>query len=247
MIALLLSIAAHSAVAEPEQAFQSVSIDSRELLSGDSPRWLEAVGKLQVPGVKFDRGHQRNHREDCSATLVGRSGSVQANTIVTAWHCLEFYTDLSKTIIFTLRNGSQQSFSIEARVLADGGGMHADWAVLRLLTPVPTSKLAALALNSGDGDSTQTITMAGYSNDGEHSEFGQKLSYDSGCNILPATTSANAASDCIAMKGASGGAVTRTSEDGSIQLAGVISRGNGLDFSEYVPVNVFRLVVMRYL
>lgn len=247
LVTLLTSTAVNSVWAESDSSSQVLLSDSRELFSTGSPRWLEAVGKLQVPGIKYDRGRRRNHREDCSATLIARPGSAQANTIITAWHCLEFYNDLSKTIVFTMRNDSRHSFSIEARVLADGGGMHADWALLRLQTSVPTSKLAALALKSTGVDAVRSVTMAGYSNDGKNSGFGQKLSYHSSCNVLPAVVSGNGASDCIAMKGASGGAVTQISNDGRTELAGVISRGNGLDFSEYVPVEVFRLAALAYL
>ena len=116
----------------------------RQLYSKESPQWLEAVGKLNVPGLKYALGRPQNHREQCSATLIAPPASTQANTIVTAWHCLEFYRDLSKVITFTLRNGTAKSFSIEARILEHGGGMHADWALLRLQSPVPTSTLAAL-------------------------------------------------------------------------------------------------------
>jgi len=237
---------APSARAEAIESPQFALSNARELFTQNSPRWLEAVGKLQVPGIKFEQGLQRHHREDCSATLVGRAGSAQANTIVTAWHCLEFYKDLSKAIVFTLRNGTQQSFSIEARLLADGGSMQADWAVLRLQKSVPSHKLAALQLKPKSLNTFQSITMAGYSNDGKNSEFGQTLSYHSRCNILSPAASGNGASDCIAMKGASGGAVIQMSNNGRAELAGVISQGNGLDFSEYVSVEKFRLVVMAY-
>jgi V8-like Glu-specific endopeptidase len=245
LIALYASV--YSGWALSEGGSQIGIRESREMFSANSPQWLEAVGKLQVPGVKYEQGQQRNHREACSATLIGSRGSTQANTIITAWHCLEFYEDLSKTIVFTLRNGTPDSFSSEARVLAHGGGMHADWAILRLQTPVSASQFTALELNSTGVDTLRPITMAGYSNDGENSQYGQRLSYDFSCDVLPSVISNNGASNCIAMKGASGGAVTQISADGRIELAGVISRGNSSDFSEYVPVEIFRLAALAHL
>ncbi|MFT6274782.1 MAG: V8-like Glu-specific endopeptidase [Halioglobus sp.] len=238
---------AYSGWALSEVSLQADIKKSREMFSADSPQWLAAVGKLQVPGIKYEQGQQRNHREACSATLIGSRGSTQANTIITAWHCLEFYEDLSKAILFTLKNGTQHSFSSEARVLAHGGGMHADWAILRLQKPVPASKFTPLELKSTGVDTLRPITMAGYSNDGENSGYGQRLSYHFSCNVLPSPIANNRASNCIAMKGASGGAVTQISADGRIELAGVISRGNSSDFSEYVPVEMFRLTALAHL
>ena len=131
----------------------------REFFSNTSPAWLLAVGKLQVPGIKFEQGIRRNHWENCSATLVTQSVGNRANTIVTAWHCLEFYTDLSKTITFTL---PEHGFSTEAYRLADGGGMDADWAVLRLQHKVPASVASALAIHPKKADVQRPISMAGY-------------------------------------------------------------------------------------
>ena len=34
--------------------------------------------------------------------LVGRPGTARADILVTAWHCLEFYHDLSRPILFSL-------------------------------------------------------------------------------------------------------------------------------------------------
>lgn len=210
-----------------------------EVVETDSPSWLRAVGKLHVPGVTFDRGHQLNHREDCSATLIGETDSSDsANIIVTAWHCLEFYRDLSKRISFTLLYGTPQSFTTQAYPVVDGGGMYADWAILRLQHAVPGDTVSAMKLHPEKADVQRPIAMAGYSNNSP----GNRLSYDSDCSILlpPNAARERNASNCKASKGASGGAVVQLSTQGEPLLAGVISQGDGDQFTVFVPIADFR-------
>jgi hypothetical protein len=201
-----------------------------------------------VPGIKYERGHQLNHRENCSATLIarpGQSNKAGANTIITAWHCLEFYNDLSKTITFTLLYGTSDSFSTEAYRLADGGGMDADWAVLRLVDAVPTSQVPALAIHPDRADRQRPIIMAGYSKNSP----GERLSYDPDCSITSQSSPGKdtSESNCKALKGASGGAVVQLSAQGQPLLAGVISQGNGHDLSLFVPVVHFRSAIQANL
>ena len=233
----------------------AVYADSRQVFDSESPSWLRAVGKLHVPGVKYENGHQLNHREDCTATLVGKAGNTSArtggakqpaaNTIITAWHCLEFYRDISKTITFTLLYGTRDSFSVAAHRLADGGGMDADWAVLRLVDPVPATLDSALAVHPGKADAGRSIIMVGYSKNSE----GGRLSYDPRCSIteLSPPRTGGHASNCNALKGASGGAVVQVSTEGEPLLAGVISQGNGEDLSIFVPVDEFRAAIRANL
>jgi hypothetical protein len=219
----------------------SAQADSRETYHSQSPIWLQAVGKLQVPGIKYSQGHPRNHHENCSATLIARSRnseptSAVADTIVTAWHCLEFYSDLSKAITFTLMYGTQSSFSSEAVRVADGGSMRADWAVLRLRQPVPAAKVAALTLLPSMANPLKPISMAGYSRNNPQ----QRLSYDLDCDITSQPLKGSSASNCKALKGSSGGAVIQLSSAGEAMLTGVISQGDSQNLSLFVPVDIFR-------
>lgn len=218
--------------------------ETRTVFNSESPSWLRAVGKLQVPGVKYDNGHQRIHQEGCSATLIAKPGNLRADTIVTAWHCLEYYGDLSKAIRFTLLHGTKQSVSIEARRLADGGSMSADWAVLRLLEAVPSDRITALTVHLKGADKQRSITMAGYSKNSPE----ERLSYDLNCSIITPAPSGHRdiASNCSALQGASGGAVVQFS-GGMPMLTGVISQGNGEGLSVYVPVEKFRSAIRAAL
>jgi hypothetical protein len=223
-----------------------VAADGRLAYDEASPPWLRAVGVLTVPTVKYQDGRARNHREDCSATLVtGRRGQ-PADIIVTAWHCLEFYRDLSKPITFTLGNTLQGGVSHRARRLADGGGMSADWAILRLQRAIPADSVSAIQVHPGVADPQRGITAAGYSRDTDRQQRGRQLTYDPTCRILQ-REELLVQSDCAAHKGASGGAVVQISAEGVAQLSGVISQGDGEAVLLYVPVDEFRQVLARYL
>lgn len=215
------------------------SEESRLRYSITSPDWLRAVGQLTVPGIRLEDGYARHHTERCSATLVAAPGATHATLIISAWHCLEFYRDLSQRITFTLLPASTEPLAIEAVRYADGGSMAADWAVLRLRQPVAMAQVPALQLHPQQADPALPVVMAGYSRDPGTGAHGEELSYDPACRITAADRYSGD-SDCRAFKGASGGAVVQLTEAGAPLLSGVISEGNSVDYSRYVPVSVFR-------
>lgn len=220
--------------------------DSRQTWGADSPLWLQAVGQLHVPGSRYEQGRRKHYREDCSATLVMFAGETSANTVITAWHCLEHYHDLSKMIEFTLLAGSPNPVTRQAYRVADGGGMHADWAILKLYEAVRESEVAALTLHPQRASAARPVTMAGYSRDSGLGARGTRLSYDDACHVTSQGREASE-SDCIAHKGASGGAVIQLSTSGTPQLAGVISRGDSENLSIYIPIEEFRSSIRRHL
>ena len=234
---LLLAVTAASgeAVGDPRQAYTELS-----------PTWLRAVGRLSVPGSRIRDGQRSHQREDCSATLVGRKASHRADTIVTAWHCLEFYNDLSRPITFTLLPGHRGDLTREAYRLGDGGGMHADWAILRLYRPVAAGEIAPLTVGVDEVDRARPVIMAGYSRDDDLGEGGRRLTFDPACRIT-AQTPARGNTDCRAHKGASGGAVVQLSPEGVPQLTGVISSGDGEGTSIFVPVARFQAALRQHL
>ena len=220
--------------------------ETRIAFGPTSPQWLLAVGRLQVPASRFSDGRTRHHVEDCSATLVAQVGDHSANTLVTAWHCLEYYRDLSRPISFTARDNQGELLSREAYRLADGGGMHGDWAILRLYQPIAQKQLAALSIHPQHADPSRPITMAGYSRDPGLGAGGERLTYDVGCRITAQARDGND-SDCLAYKGASGGAVIQMTASGQPLYAGVISRGDSAGVSVYVPVRRFRSALRQHL
>lgn len=220
--------------------------DSREVFSNAAPQWLRAVGKLQVPGSTYSDGRRRHLREDCSATLVTARAGREADTLITAWHCLVNYNDLSKPITFTLLNSRDSAVQLEAYRLADGGGMHADWALLRLHTPVPAIRATALLVHPGRADPGLAISMAGFSRDTGKGAGGKQLTFDPAC-LITSQEAGISDTNCQAHKGASGGAVVQLSPDGTPQLSGVVSQGNSEGLSTFVPVAAFRSAILRHL
>lgn len=226
-------------------------LDSRRAYTTTAPTWLRAVGRLTVPGSKYRDGHRSHYLEDCSATLVGRPGASQADTLVTAWHCLEFYGDLSRPILFTLlpgvgESGTKPPLEREAFRLADGGGMHADWAILRLYRPVPAHATTALLVHPGAPDPVRSISMAGYSRDPGLGMHGKQLTFDPDC-LITRQGQDSSDSNCSAYKGASGGAVVQLMADGQPRFSGVVSEGDSASFSTFVPVAEFRRTLEQLL
>jgi len=220
--------------------------DSREAFDGAVMPWLQAVGRLQVPGQRHREGQTAHYLEDCSATLVALPGRAEADIILTAWHCLEWYRDLSRPIVFTAQAVTGERIEREALQLVDGGGLHADWAILRLRPAVPALQLPALHPQPERADPGRPVTMAGYSRDDVVGQRGNVLTFDAGCAIT-AQRAGMDETDCRAFKGASGGAVIQLSHAGEPRLCGVISQGDGAGLSTYVPVYDFRDLLSRYL
>ena len=224
----------------------SLHAEPRQVYADGAPSWLRAVGKLHVPGVRYNKGYGNHRQENCSGTLVAMANSQRANTVITAWHCLEFYGDLSRPITFTLQMADGQLLNREAYRVADGGGMHADWAVLKLFKDVATEAIPALVPHPTSADPQRPVTMAGYSGDQGLGDQGKALTYHANCHITRQQPR-ESESNCSAYKGASGGAVVQLAADGSAQLGGVISRGDSENVSIYVPINGFRGQLNRFL
>lgn len=209
---------------------------TRSVFGSDSPPWLLAVGKLDVPTSRYIDGRLSHFREDCSGTLLASHPGARADTVLTAWHCLEYYNDLSRPIVFTLGAGTDAAISREVYRVADGGGMHADWALLKFGRPLPAGDNPALAPHPDRADSSLPITMAGYSGDDGLGAGGTVLTYHRDC-VITRQEERESESNCRAYKGASGGAVIQLSSSGQPLLAGVISRGDGDQRSIYVPIS----------
>jgi V8-like Glu-specific endopeptidase len=203
--------------------------DPRRQFTADSPTWLSAVGKLTVPGQRFEQGERLHYREDCTATLIG------ARTILTAWHCLEYYRDVSHDIVFRLPR-STGGENRRAHRLADGGGMSADWALLRLDRPI--SDIAPVPVRMEFNASVDSpISIAGYSRDDGLGAGGSILTWQSACTITD-NEWYRVATDCLAYKGASGGPALF---EGAI--IGVISAGDGQGRTYYAPSSSFRSAI----
>ena len=106
--------------------------------------------------------------------------------------------------------------------------------------------LSATMPAQAGGKAKLPITMAGYSRDNGTGNKGEHLSFDPACAI---TRQAKGSSDsnCRAHKGSSGGAVVQITQEGQARMAGVISQGNGVGLSTFVPVDGFRNAINQHL
>jgi len=220
--------------------------DDRLIFDSSSPAWLQAIGRLTVPGSRYTDGRREHFTEDCSATLVSRGEQQRSSIVLTAWHCLEKYSDLSKPIRFTLDPGGGPAIESEAYVLSDGGSIDADWALLKLHDPVSAERVAALIVAIDDIDAGRDLVMAGYSRDKGLGAGGDRLTYDPACQVTD-SDKVSTTTNCIAHKGASGGPVIQHDSAGRPAVYGVISEGNGAGVSIFIPTRAFRQAVRTYL
>lgn len=191
-----------------------------------------SIGQLFIPAVRYEEGYARHIDEQCSATLVADGRRATSRHVLSAWHCLEDYRDLSRPVIFQAADGQR----LVANLVASGGAMHADWALLRLRRALPEP----LPLLAGTDGRTGLLRMAGF----PRRASPRRLTLTSGCRVT-GQDGADLRTDCVLQKGASGGA---TLNDGpSPALIGVISRGDGMTQSIFVPVARFYARIRPFL
>ena len=189
----------------------------------EDERRYSGVGRLLVPAVRYENGYARHYDERCSGTVVTLSdGAAPSSYIISAWHCLEDYRDLSRPLIFETVHGDRS----EVRLVASGGTMDQDWALLRLTQAMDT----ALPVTRDPATPTAVI-MVGFPRD--RADGAQTVVH---CAIAGLDGSDYRGS-CALQQGASGGGVFSIGE--SPRYLGVISRGDGVSQSIFVPVGRF--------
>lgn len=234
-LALAFALAIAPALSGPALA------ERRLPVAGDAPVWLQAVGRLDIPTSRVEDGRRRHFDERCSGTLLAPPAGGAARFVLSAWHCLEYYTDLSRDIRFELTGRSGEPLRRRARAVASGGGMTADWALLELDPPIPAGRSATARLDPRALAPGARLAMAGFSGDPGLGAGGKRLTYDPDCRVTGAS-GADRLTDCLAYKGASGGGAFYGG-----RLVGVLSRGDSRGQSIYVPAARFLPAVNRQL
>jgi hypothetical protein len=202
---------------------------SAERYHPDSPSWMKFVAAINVPTLKHEAGRTRHYREQCSATLINHNGVRQDQWLITAWHCIEHYKDLSQTIKVRFPHAGPNDQDYTARLARSGEHLERDWALLRLEQSLPAHLSSTLTLTVASP--SLLATAAGYS---KHLPEGrERLSYDSNCRWV----SAQEWQDCLTSKGTSGGPVVQTIANEPV-IVGIISQGNGQGMTLTFPVNL---------
>ncbi|WP_405269999.1 trypsin-like serine peptidase [Congregibacter sp.] len=195
-----------------------------------------------MPGQRYENGYAKHYDESCSATLItDDSRSEFSQLIVSAWHCIEFYHDTSRSLTFETARGETRN----ANLIASGGSMYSDWALLRLDAPLdsPSVLLRPDSIDAGAGD----LLMAGYPRSGTTET--KILETANNCRVTGAD-GPDTRSDCVLQKGTSGGGVfsaAKGSGGTELHYLGVISRGDGVSQSIYVPLRRFHSRITAYL
>jgi len=188
--------------------------------------WLTAILPLTVPVERLEQQHRRAMTDDCSATVI----ATQPARLLSAWHCFDGYNDLTKPPLVTTSEGP-----MALRLLATGGSMLADWALLApadsridaMLSTLPS--VAAAPLRSMPH---AAVVMAGFSHvTGDRQRL---LRADMHCQAIAADRHW-VRSDCIAFKGASGGPVLQKVGD-DWRIVGVISAKESSGTRLFTPI-----------
>ena len=81
---------------------------------------MKFVAAINVPTLKHEAGRTRHYREQCSATLINHDNARQDQWLITAWHCIEHYKDLSQTIEVRFPHAGPSAQYYTARLARSG-------------------------------------------------------------------------------------------------------------------------------
>ncbi len=193
--------------------------------------WQSAILPLTVPVERLDQHHRRAMTDECSATVI----ATHPARLLSAWHCFDGYNDLTKPPMVMTSEGP-----MALRLIASGGSMLADWALLApadryvdaALSTYPSLVVAPLRSMPN-----AAVVMAGFSHVSGDQQ--RQLRADMHCQASRADRHW-VRSDCIAYKGASGGPVLQRMGS-EWRVVGVISA------KEDSGTRLFTLVPQRLL
>ena len=214
---------------------QPLAADPRLAPDPQSLSWHSAIVRLEIPVIRSVEGRMRHFTEHCSATTITPGPN---SLLLSAWHCFEDYAATQGPIQLFAPHTSEMP--VPVRLIVSGGSMSADWAIL---TPLTTTVIGAwIPLSPDPVQPGARVIAAGFApaNDSNRTEESaetstfRKLMYDPDCLVI-AATSRPAQSDCVAKKGASGGAILGRTASGSVRVIGVISAGDGASVSYFHP------------
>ena len=210
-----------------------------------SPSWTKSVGRLIIPSIKIEKGQHLSFKETCSASLISKKKFPSSRFILTAWHCFENYYDISRPINFEIKDLKGNIISRIAYRRSNGGGMHADWAILKLDKEVKRSEVKPIEYFIPDISVGDSISIAGYAKDKIFAGNRFDLNYGE-CKVTEIATDIRL-TDCTAVKGNSGGPVMLKIDQYNFGLAGIISEGNERNISSFVPIKIFYPELQKYM
>ena len=216
-------------------ATQSTAADPRLAPDPQALYWQSAMVRIEVPVIRSVEGRMRHFTEHCSATAI-TPGPI--TLLLSAWHCFEDYAATQGPIQLFAQHSPESPLPV--RLIISGGSMSADLAILTPVTStvtgawIPLSPLPAQHGTRVIAAGFAPTTGSGRPEESTETPPSRGLLYDPDCMVV-AATSQPAQSDCVAKKGASGGAILRRTASGSVRVVGVISAGDGASISYFYP------------
>ena len=203
--------------------------DPREPIPEHVGGWQRALFPLRIPVTRLIEGRMRHFTEHCTAVAVTPGPN---SLFVSAWHCFE---DYRSTITPIQLIDPDTATPVPIRLLETGGSMQEDWA---LLTPDPPLSIDSwIPISTTPHHIGQPLIAVGFAPQPDQTGDDAVQRYllaDIACSVIDADTHPPA-SDCVAKKGASGGAMIALTDSGSARLQGIISAGDGEAVSYFYP------------
>jgi len=227
--ALRLLVDITLAVALLSATMTASSADPRTSLPRHLGGWQQALFPLSIPVTRLTGGRMRHFTEHCTAVAVTPGPN---SLFVSAWHCFE---DYRSTITPILLVDHHTTTPIPMKLLETGGSMQEDWALLAPDSPLTIDTW--IPISTTPHRVGQPLIAAGFAPQPDQSSDDALKRYllaDTACSVIDASTHPPA-SDCVAKKGASGGAIIALTYSGSARLQGIISAGDGETVSYFYP------------
>ena len=217
------------AVALFSAAMTVASDDPRTPLPGHAGGWQQALFPLSIPVTRLIKGRMRHFTEHCTAVAVAPGPNI---LFLSAWHCFENYRSTITPILLT---DHHTTTPVPMKLLETGGSMQEDWAILAPDSPLTVDTW--IPISTTPHHTGQPLIAAGFApqqdQDGDDA-VERYLLADIACSVIDVSTHPPA-SDCVAKKGASGGAMIALTDSGSARLQGIISTGDGEAVSYFYP------------
>jgi len=205
------------------------SADPRTPLPEHVAGWQQALFPLRIPVTRMTKGRMRHFTEHCTAVAITPGPN---SLFVSAWHCFD---DYRSTITPIQLIDPRSAKPVQMKLLETGGSMQEDWA---LLTPdSPFTIDTWIPISTTPHHIGQPLIAAGFApqpNQSGDEAVERYLLADAACSVIDGSAHPPA-SDCVAKKGASGGAMIALTDSGSARLQGIISAGDGKSVSYFYP------------
>ena len=224
---LLVNIALAAALCSATMT--APAADPRTPLPEHVGGWQRALFPLRIPVTRLTEGRMRHFTEHCTTVAITPGPN---SLFVSAWHCFD---DYRSTITPIQLIDPRSAEPVHMKLLETGGSMQEDWA---LLTPdSPFTIDTWIPISTTPHHIGQPSIAAGFAPQPDQSAdeaVERYLLADAACSVIDGSTHPPA-SDCVARKGASGGAIIALTDSGSARLQGIISAGDGEAVSYFYP------------